>query len=435
MSPHSQEHKSAGARWGRTRRLALKLSLVAGGLLVGLLLVEVALRLVGFSFPTFYTPDETRGYALRAGMAGWYRKESESYVRINSEGLRDREHSKVKPPGTFRIAVLGDSYVEALQVPAEDAFWSVLESRLSQCAGFGGRNIEVINFGVSGYGTAQELITLREQVWQYEPDLVLLALTTNNDITDNSRALKQTDEIPYFVYRDRQLVLDDSFRATPAFRFRQSMPSRLGRWFRDSSRVIQALHQAQYALKHRLAERRARMKAAMHMQELPPQQTGTVAMPSDTPAAEAAAKQVAPTPNEVGIDNLIYREPTEAVWQEAWLVTENLLTLMRDEVEGRGANFLVVTLSNGVQVHPEPAARGAFKTRTGARDLLYPDLRIKSLGERAKFAVINLAPDLQTYAERHKVYLHGFGADIGNGHWNQLGHQVAGELLAQKLCE
>ncbi len=48
---------------------------------------------------------------------------------------------------------------------------------------------------------------------------------------------------------------------------------------------------------------------------------------------------------------------------------------------------------------------------------------------------MNLAPLLQTYAEQNNVYLHGFGSDIGNGHWNQLGHRVAGEIIAQKLCE
>ena len=46
-----------------------------------------------------------------------------------------------------------------------------------------------------------------------------------------------------------------------------------------------------------------------------------------------------------------------------------------------------------------------------------------------------LAPDLQSYADEHKVFLHGFGRDIGNGHWNEEGHRVAGELIAQKLCE
>jgi hypothetical protein len=87
----------------------------------------------------------------------------------------------------------------------------VMEGQLHACAAFTGKKLEIINFGVSGYGTTQELLTLRERVWDYAPDLVLLAMTTNNDITDNLRAFKKTDQIPYFVYRDGQLILDDSF--------------------------------------------------------------------------------------------------------------------------------------------------------------------------------------------------------------------------------
>jgi hypothetical protein len=95
---------------------------------------------------------------------------------------------------------------------------------------------------------------------------------------------------------------------------------------------------------------------------------------------------------------------------------------------------LVVTLSNGIQVLPDPAARAAFMRRVGSTDIFYPDKRLKSLGEREGFTVFNLAPDLQAYADEHKAFLHGFGKDLGNGHWNQLGHRVAGELLADKLC-
>jgi len=45
-----------------------------------------------------------------------------------------------------------------------------------------------------------------------------------------------------------------------------------------------------------------------------------------------------------------------------------------------------------------------------------------------------LWPRLQEYADQNKAYLHGFAGDIGNGHWNQLGHRIAGELIAGDLC-
>ena len=406
----------------------MKLSVVLVAALVGLALFEVFLRATGYTYPVFYAPDADLGYALRPGMEGWNRKEGVAYVRINSDGLRDREHARAKPPNTFRIAVLGDSYAEALQVAQEAAFWAVMEQRLQRgCEAYAGRDIEVINFGVSGYGTAQELITLRKKVWDYAPDLVLLAITTNNDITDNARALKRTDEIPYFVIRDGQLALDDSFRDSSAFRLRQSTPNRAGRWLRDHLRVIQAMHEGHGAIKSALAAWRARQGAGA---PVPATQTKEAANADGQRGAEEAA-----TTGELGADNLVYREPAGAVWEDAWRVTEKLIARMRDEVGERGAKFTVVTLSNGIQVHPDPSARERFMRRLGVESLFYPDLRLKALGQREGFAVINLAPDLQAYAERNQVFLHGFGREIGNGHWNERGHAVAGELLAQKLCE
>lgn len=412
------------------RRVVLRRStqrqLVAGSALIGFVIVEIVLRLVGYTYPVFYEPDEARGYALRPNMRGWYRREGAAYVEINSDGLRDREHTKEKPPDTIRLAVVGDSYAEALQVPLEDAFWHVLEERLQACDTFAGRRIEVINFGVSGYGTAQELITLRERVWSYAPDIVMLAITTNNDITDNSRVFKKTDEIPYFIYRDHQLTLDNSFRETTAFRWRQSTLTRAGRWLRDNLRFLQAIHEAHGALKTLIASAKAPHHAAPSTPHAPD---------GLTPRQQAPAMNGAGRVAEVGIDYGIYREPADDAWRDAWRVTEGLLVVMRDEVRSQGAKFLVVTLSNAIQAHPDPQARERFaRLHLGVNDLFYPERRLQSLGEREGFTVLNLAPDLQRYAEQNKVFLHGFTPDIGNGHWNSAGHRVAGEIMAQKIC-
>src|SRR6185503_12935547 len=283
-----------------------------------------------------------------------------------------------------------------------------------------GKAIEVLNFGVSGYGTAQELLTLREKVWKYSPDVVMLTITTNNDVTDNSRALKKVDEIPYFVLRDNQLTLDNSFQSSRTFLWRQSSSNRFGRWLRDHSRVIQAITEGHHALKIITASWRARWSPGE-----PP-----ISTPSSDQKSNASR-----SPAELGTDNQIYLEPQTAVWTDAWRVTESLISQMRDEVRAKGAKFLVVTLSNGVQVLPNPNARQQFEKRLGVSDLLYPDNRIRSFGEREGIVVLTLAPELQQYAERNQVFLHGFDKNIGNGHWNVIGNQVAGELLAKKICE
>ena len=94
--------------------------------LVCVALCEVGLRLAGVSFPVFDDFDATRGMALRPGKEGWYRMEGAGYLKINSLGYRDAEHELPKPANTFRVAVLGDSFVEARQVAIQDTFWSHL---------------------------------------------------------------------------------------------------------------------------------------------------------------------------------------------------------------------------------------------------------------------------------------------------------------------
>lgn len=412
----------------RARKLFAKLLLIVFGFLLGGILAEIALRVAGYSYPEFYSLDQSRGYALRPRAEGWYRQEGEAYVRINSDGLRDQEHAIAKPEGTFRIAILGDSYCEALSVSPEEAFWSVMGRRLQECDAFQGKKIELINFGVTGYGTAQELLTLREKVWKYSPDLVLLAVTTNNDVTDNSRVLKKTDDIPYFVYKDAQLTLDDSFKNSRTFLLRNSRLGRFGKLVRTRSRVIGAMIQGYRGFKVLLASWRAkRSNGAQPDLQRPgdPSEAGKTPEKSDLFARA----------EELGTDNLVYLQPNNVVWNDAWRVTEGLIMQMRDEVITRRVKFVVVTLSNGPQVLPDPKWRENFKNRFGITDLFYPDNRIKSLGALEGFPVITLAPELQQFAERNKVFLHGFGENIGNGHWNATGQRVAGELIAKKMCE
>lgn len=95
----------------------------------------------------------------------------------NSLGYRDREHSVEKPPGVFRIVVLGDSIGAGLRVERfEDTFPALLERLLRER----GHNAEVINLSVSGYNTLQEVETLKERGLRYQPDLILLAYALND---------------------------------------------------------------------------------------------------------------------------------------------------------------------------------------------------------------------------------------------------------------
>jgi hypothetical protein len=80
--------------------------------------------------------------------------------------------------------------------------------------------------------------------------------------------------------------------------------------------------------------------------------------------------------------------------------------------------------------------RAQYEKNLDVRDLFYADLRLKELGMRAGFEVLNLAPAFQNYADEHHVYLHGFAnTKLGTGHWNEAGHRLAGELIASHLCD
>ena len=371
----------------------LKLLLIIFGLLVGGIFSEIGLRIIDYSYPQFYQNDYYRGFALRPGVEGTYRREGTSYVRINSDGLRDREHAKTKPANTVRIALLGDSFVEAMHVPMEQTFWRLLGPKLEACKAFDGRQVEIINFGVSGYGTTQELITLRQKVWDYSPDIVVLAFTIFNDVYDNFRPLNGTEQVPYFVYQDGHLVYDASFRDSPKYLSRDSKLNRLGRWFHDHLRIVQLVHYVQFVTKLRVTDWRNRRRLAT----APQKQSGSA------------------DPADLGRDNMIYIEPRDENWKESWRVTEGLVLQIRDEVKQKGAGFFMMIVPTAVQVYPIPVVRENFMRAVGLNTLFYPNNRLKDLAERAKVDFFDPAEPMQAYAVEHKVILNGFNEDIGNG--------------------
>ncbi len=374
-------------------------------LVVTVLLCEIGLRLMDVSYPNFYTHDFLTGAALRPEAEGWWRKEGEAYIKINAQGLRDRLHTQEKPEGTFRIAILGDSYAEALQVAIKDTFWSVLEQELGNCNLTTKQRFEVMNFGVSGFGTAQELVMLRSRVWQYSPDLVILAFTTGNDIRNNLRALEGDPFRPYFVLRDGNLVLDATFRDVAGFQIRRHWSMRIIYSLLNYSRVLQLLNEGKYQLKD-FALKALQSKPSLDL-------SGT----------------------EIGLDDMVYFDPKDQFWEEAWRVSEALLRLMKKEVEEKGSTFFVVTLSNSIQVHYDSEYRKIYKNQFGIKDLFYPDRRIQALGKEEGLWVLNLSPLFLDYAENKKRFLHGFhNVSLGQGHWNVDGHRLAGALIAKEVC-
>ncbi len=156
---------------------------------VGLLVLEGGLRLLGYRpLPTApvtrnreilhqytkFRPSPTLTWELTPG---WQGREGGGEVRINSMGLREREMSRPKPEGMRRILVLGDSVAFGHWVEAEQAFPRRLELALApHLPG----SVQVINAGVPGYSTFQQLTWLEETGWSMEPDIVVVAFVLND---------------------------------------------------------------------------------------------------------------------------------------------------------------------------------------------------------------------------------------------------------------
>lgn len=93
----------------------------------------------------------------------------------NSHGFRDRERRYEKPPGVARVAVLGDSVTLGRGIPLEQTHPAVLEELL-------GPGVEVLNFGVGGYNTGQEVEIYARRGRRYDPDLLIVAYVLNDTI-------------------------------------------------------------------------------------------------------------------------------------------------------------------------------------------------------------------------------------------------------------
>ncbi len=109
-------------------------------------------------------------YALRPSAAVPYKGVIQT---TNQWGMRDREYSLHKPPGTFRIAVLGSSHTKGSGVENDQTWENLLEDRLAREAP-GDLHYELLNFSAGGYGPLSKLAIFPDRVLRFEPDAVLL---------------------------------------------------------------------------------------------------------------------------------------------------------------------------------------------------------------------------------------------------------------------
>jgi hypothetical protein len=186
-----------------THRVVVPALLVVGSLVFCALVLEAVLRIGGYPHQParLLCYDPVIGNVYCAGVEAYPDNmyDSRFTVRVNGEGMVDRDYPREKPAGALRIALLGDSVTASIYVrPAEkfEALWEdALAARL-------GRPVEVLNFAVEGAGTWDQLQLFHLRGRHFRPDYVVFGFFWGNDVWNNEalagkgRANPLQDEYP-----------------------------------------------------------------------------------------------------------------------------------------------------------------------------------------------------------------------------------------------
>lgn len=161
-----------------------------------LLLLEGVLRLVPAALPSgTYTMGQRFDEAVQSPVYTGrviYNKVRRTVRWPNPAGFLDLEHAEAKPPGVARLAFFGDSYVESAQVELEQTFFRLLAQREPP-------GVEVLAFGISGWGTLHGLLGYRGLADRFDLDRIVYVFV-ENDPGDNAWSIMRSRP-PSFLRR------------------------------------------------------------------------------------------------------------------------------------------------------------------------------------------------------------------------------------------
>lgn len=339
--------------------------------------LEGLLAAVGVGQQEILQPDAELGCVHIPGKKVTWRLEGFSRDSFSSAGLRDPEHNLAKAPGTYRIALLGDSATEGLQVDMGETFARVLDAGLAKTAS--GQSIskfEVLNFGCSSYSTGQELLQFKRQVAQYKPDLTIV-LTCFGDTLENSLDPTQrahAEPKPYFYIDGAgKLAQDNSVLQANAAKL---APNPVIDFLRAKSCLYGVWTQLNFNwnLTDKLYFRSMRF-----LQEV---------------GRRLGDKGVAVTPP-------LYAQ------QDKLKVTQALISALNQEARGCGSKFALM-------LFPDVAGRDA--------QWAYDMKALQAQGEQEKFDVIDLNPPFRSYWNPSALFL--------QYHFSRQGHALVAETLS-----
>lgn len=148
------------------------------------------------SYPSsFDEPDPALGWRVRPNVDVRHVKPGiyEVSVRTNNRGMRGlRDVAAVKAPHVSRVGVFGCSQTFGETVNDEETYVERLSERLPE--------VELLNFGVRGYGTDQMLLYYEQDAGAYDLDVVVLAFAFYHMKRNDSGFLFYAK--PYFTFSD-----------------------------------------------------------------------------------------------------------------------------------------------------------------------------------------------------------------------------------------
>jgi hypothetical protein len=364
----------------KNKQFVAKLNLVVWALGAVLLSTEIFLRLF---MPQYVRSDNDTLFRLHQ-VYGWefiptaeaivnLEENHSRQININDDGMRDRPYYKAKQAGNTRIAVVGDSFVSGLEVERHCLFTELLEDSLLVGA-------EVMNFGVNGYGPAQQFLLLRDRIAAFSPDLVVMLLYVRNDLDDLSGEVEWVRG-----YTRPHLTLDPAGELV--------WPQALLSSPRISNR-----------------ERGKKWPSSLHLLKLITDRLDIRYGLYSQPQELRLCRKLQPE----GINR-------------AYSLLEPLLGATDSLVRSWGGQFVLAVAPSIVQAHSEKYWHSLLSYRDldpDDYDLYLPQRKIKAICAGLGIACLDLTPGLRKEAAD--------GAELYfpvNRHWNEAGHKRVARLL------
>jgi len=398
---------------GRIRRGVPRLAVSIALPLAVILAAEAALAL--FDFPPaptehqllFVEYDSVLGWRNIPGSHGKYvTGEFDVELEYNARAYRGPLRPYAKPASTYRVVMIGDSYLEGYTVALSRRAPEVAQAMLQPLP------VEIVALGTGGYSTDQELLWLQAEGLRYRPDLVVV-LFAGNDIWFNNRRTYPRGGKPVFKIAGDSLALNNVPvpRPRPSIDSVASQPTPL--WL-SMKRAI-GLHSRLVRLARRMVRRDPWFRGL-----------GGHEAPSTSPATEESAS--ADSLYSVFADRLTPQADT------AVLVTERLLARMRSMTRAAGAELAVMLVPGREVLYPPgaPQSQGfSAAAPYGDKDRLSRRFReiCAAAGVRCVDPTAHFVSAAQALPPGELLI---FPED---GHWNERGHAVAGASLADLVRE